>query len=506
MFPSEHGDQLAPAVLVTRSIQTMQRKKYTTRYQVHRVHAGYKGIDTCNIHDVGRFDIQSDILYNNEQLTLRGRKDIQEHFDSLVKRGIINTATAKLWREDETMFETSESMKEWMTPSIFGATTLTFMDAIELQRVMSHPHVAKNMVVQRYGTTSGELRNEPFSPTWPKTHFHVHPYNCYGAPPKIIAPLTCPLDASNVWLLTSMVAWFPSLWVMIDKRVQSKDEWFGWFLTFVSKHGIVPGLTNSIVYHTKEDPYPYHYNANDSDEADRLETLIGLMNSAFRHVRNAGEIDQFAHLCAGISETDIVTVQLRPNRNYHLGHYIRAWTSAAIAGSTLSPSIPQNCQFIIFHRTDEVEDYVDRFDILNGGKYKLCYLAMVDKSLGYEFDDWNVLGCCRHREDAFNQWWCFQRHCQPYQAHKYPLEGEIGDTTYEMNPVHELPFELLERWQIAIYVNYDKDMDEIHSKYFEAIGGQKEVNCNGICHNEALFISKTQFILTMFSSTIAQRR
>ena len=99
----------------------MQRKKYTTRYQVHRVHAGYKGIDTCNIHDVGRFDIQSDILYNNEQLTLRGRKDIQEHFDSLVKRGIINTATAKLWREDDAydIFFELGLVKEEKVSSIF---------------------------------------------------------------------------------------------------------------------------------------------------------------------------------------------------------------------------------------------------------------------------------------------------------------------------------------------------------------------------------------------------
>eukprot|EP00957_Ditylum_brightwellii_P108561 8280389-Ditylum_brightwellii.AAC.1 len=53
IFPSLHGDQLAPAVICQRKVQRFSHQKFTDQYEVYRANGRYTGIDTCYIGDVG---------------------------------------------------------------------------------------------------------------------------------------------------------------------------------------------------------------------------------------------------------------------------------------------------------------------------------------------------------------------------------------------------------------------------------------------------------------------
>ena len=472
IFPSKHGDQLAPAVLATRSIRTMMKRSFNTSYQVHLVHATYKGIDTCNVRDVGRFDIQSHILQQNEQLSLRGRKDIREHVYSLIKRSIISNHLGSSWINNA-LKESEESVEEWLIPSAFGSSTITFMDAIRLKHVMSYPHIVSNMVTSPNGQHG--LTNEPFTPKWPSTHFYVHPYNQYGAPFKMITTFTPRIkydfDTSGIWLLVSLVSCFPSLWTLINDRVKSNNEWYGWFLTFVSHYHLVPGIRNDTnVRFSKYSKNPYKYEDHHSTETIELEKLKTMIEHAVEEENFRTDIGKFASICKNINPNKIGTAYVSPRCS--LLRVIRNWTTQ---------SQQEECNFLLVHRNNMGREFHDSFQTESGARYKLCYLAILDNTIGDDFDDWNVLGCCRHREDYFTKWWLFERRgYQPYEAEKYIYESEIGNSNYKIDSRAKVPQRILEEWQLAIYIKYDDNFEDLQNDYYEAIGGQKEVRINCI--------------------------
>lgn len=53
-YPSCQGDQMAPAVFMPRLIRNFKKRGFSNTYQVHQIHSGYNGIDTCNIQEIGK--------------------------------------------------------------------------------------------------------------------------------------------------------------------------------------------------------------------------------------------------------------------------------------------------------------------------------------------------------------------------------------------------------------------------------------------------------------------
>eukprot|EP00957_Ditylum_brightwellii_P073418 5579061-Ditylum_brightwellii.AAC.1 len=53
IFPSLHGDQLAPTMICQRKVQSSSHWKFTDQYEVYHANGGYTDIDTCYIGDVG---------------------------------------------------------------------------------------------------------------------------------------------------------------------------------------------------------------------------------------------------------------------------------------------------------------------------------------------------------------------------------------------------------------------------------------------------------------------
>ena len=87
VLPSKYSDQLSHCAIRTRSIKPMQRKYFSTIYQMHEQRGSFNGINTFNISTYQKFDSNSKLLYYFESISIINRPDI----DSLLK---ISTRTS----------------------------------------------------------------------------------------------------------------------------------------------------------------------------------------------------------------------------------------------------------------------------------------------------------------------------------------------------------------------------------------------------------------------------
>lgn len=512
VFPSEHGDQMAPVVLTSRLVRPMRHRTFSTSYQVMRVCGNYSGIDTCNLNAVGRFDVTSSILNDNENLALKYRQDLREHLESLVKRRILSRPVA-----DQMLESAKNEIDMDLNSSLYGSTSFTFQDAIELHRSLSQPHIATDMVLEEIQhslirTTRGignnansrELRNHPFTPSWPSYLFRVHPCNSFGAVPRMLDFLEYgeDIDGGIVWMIASLCSLFPTLWKLIDERVRSRHEWYGWFLTFVSDYHVIPHINQM----KKHKPYPYLY--TDHSQVGKEKYFKELIRSMVESLSNGTNDTFFAkigELCERINPDKIISVRLNqryrsPQRCVDRWNQIDDDESVPSTGRRRVGQIPRfkkNAQFLMFHRdfgtvqgsddripeTIEIKTNQEYFQV-----YKLCYLSMLDFDPTAANVPWNVRACCRNEEERFTEWWYCNRWQHPYEARLYHLEGpEVASgprnlrtntrtTCYAMDEEQRLPMTILNEWEFAVYVNTFEAFKSIREQYMHSFDGQEKVS------------------------------
>ena len=68
---SRMGDQLCHAVVKTRTVQSMKALKYFNRYKMVEQRVSFQGIDTCDVVDIGRFDVISVFLSESESMSIK---------------------------------------------------------------------------------------------------------------------------------------------------------------------------------------------------------------------------------------------------------------------------------------------------------------------------------------------------------------------------------------------------------------------------------------------------
>ena len=65
VYPSSTGDQLSHAILAPRVVKPIKCNKYSDTYQMQDCYGGYKGVDSCDLLDVGNYSTTNNILENN---------------------------------------------------------------------------------------------------------------------------------------------------------------------------------------------------------------------------------------------------------------------------------------------------------------------------------------------------------------------------------------------------------------------------------------------------------
>ena len=82
---SKYSDQLTHCAIRTRSLKPMQRKYYSTCYQMNEQRDSFNGIDICNITTYRKRDINSKLLSDFESISIINRADINSLLNQLVK-------------------------------------------------------------------------------------------------------------------------------------------------------------------------------------------------------------------------------------------------------------------------------------------------------------------------------------------------------------------------------------------------------------------------------------
>ena len=73
---SKYSDQLCHCCVRSRTIKPLQKRGYSTAYQMHEQRGTFNGIDTCNITSYRNFNIRSELLADAESRSIINRPDI----------------------------------------------------------------------------------------------------------------------------------------------------------------------------------------------------------------------------------------------------------------------------------------------------------------------------------------------------------------------------------------------------------------------------------------------
>ena len=175
-LPAPFGDQLAPEVVVPRTIKPMKASAYSNSYQMHDMRGYYGGVDTLSVADQGRFDYESVVARKYESLSLEGRKDI---------KGMLSR-----WKEEgnvlpKTLRENILKQAKIDVPNIFtyqdewsGGNFITVHDAMKLHSALKSTSTS---VTKMFIESDDERKEIQFVGKCPKHLIFLHQPNEYGA-------------------------------------------------------------------------------------------------------------------------------------------------------------------------------------------------------------------------------------------------------------------------------------------------------------------------------------
>jgi len=273
-LPSDAGDQLAPAVIVPRTIKPLRPGKYSHTSRMHNVRGFFGGVDSISITDAGRFENMSSIARWNESVTIQARGDIKAMLSSMKEE----RRQIPAWL-GEAMLETAQEdvpsadslLTRWQ-----GATFVTLGDAIKLQVAAR----TDGFDTARFVTEQGLTKTVQFRGQWPRKLVWLHNFDLHGAAFASVPSIRLKdADCRLLWLLLTMHVTVPSLWESTVESLNFVEDWHGWILTFVSTmcfEGQRMRGQNS----------PFRLNAfrTQADKERKLAEVIGLLFASGRRV------------------------------------------------------------------------------------------------------------------------------------------------------------------------------------------------------------------------------
>ena len=236
--PCTVADQLAHAVVVPRMIKSMKKNKYSDTYQMQRCYGGFKGVDSCNIMDTGRFDKNSCLSDRNTTLFLYGRPDMRSKLSQMVEQKIVPAFYESTFLEMMDLMD-YPSQSLLLDESRQGATFVPLADSMKM---MLHAEKCSKL---------------PFAPSWPLTLLGCQPSNSnYGRKPSRVPPFRLKHDLRLPWLLLSMACNIPALWECIANSVSYNGaaSWHGWLLSFATKN-VLEGMATQLTKMASKNPY-----------------------------------------------------------------------------------------------------------------------------------------------------------------------------------------------------------------------------------------------------------
>ena len=94
-LPSKYSDQLCHCCVRSRTIKPLQKRGYSTAYQMHEQRGTFNGINTCNITSYRNFNFRSVLLRNAEARSIINRPDINALLSQMVEEGTMSKFVAE---------------------------------------------------------------------------------------------------------------------------------------------------------------------------------------------------------------------------------------------------------------------------------------------------------------------------------------------------------------------------------------------------------------------------
>jgi len=158
-LPSPFSAQLAPCVVIPRTVKPMRAHVYTTTYEVRECHGNYNGIDSAFVGEYGNLNLRSPLHDANLLLSLHHRQDVQGVLQKMVNKEVIDkTCSDDRLNGAAIMFDNSgadmSEADKLLTPdlqyiqdqykmpiedALHGATSISFVDSIVLESILARP-------------------------------------------------------------------------------------------------------------------------------------------------------------------------------------------------------------------------------------------------------------------------------------------------------------------------------------------------------------------------------
>lgn len=404
VYPSSTGDQLSHAVLAPRVVKPIKCNKYSDTYQMQDCYGGYKGVDSCDLLDIGNYSNTNTISENNISLSLYGRQDIRSKLSQLVYEKILpcQYEQQKLDMMEESLSE--ESLFK-IRDCLSGSNFISFEDALSM-------HFNEEL-----------MSKFVFQPTWPMSLVQTYISNSdEGFKPYTLPCFRSVTDLRYPWITLSIICSIPSFWECMNKTVCEKKmsiSWHGFLLDYAANNVFKYHKNHGVKSAKCEFKNPYHHkNMNPLQLLQKMELYndtIDIINDEHSNNDNSHfSYNKFATMLNSMEGVSIV-------RSIHEVEGMMKQTNN---------SNHQTLKFIILLQEKRTDNYLNTFEMEDNNHQKifanLIYVCNISSGDGLQkFNNWNCTGFSMPQSKEHIFGWKFGRGCDAVYSKRELFEANI---------------------------------------------------------------------------------
>eukprot|EP00978_Attheya_sp_CCMP212_P041816 scaffold244588_cov43-Attheya_sp.AAC.5 len=430
IWPSRKSDQLAQAVLVPKTVRTMQHHAHNLSYEIRRCDGGFDGLDTCYVARTGRFEPSnmSMLLDGNEQLSLQYRPDIVCLLDRLVERGVLPVELAESKKTRSRELFSKDFFQQRVKKYTGGGTFISLAQSVELLKGLQNGFTGKN---RYHNNVTDCYEIGSFVLNWPSLLIYCHPIaNGYGAPFHRVVmsgrQIAKEVDVRALWVVLSFLMGMPDVWSCVSNSVIMANRWHGWILVYASYY-----VLNVIIRQQGTERNPYRR---------PIFNLKKLMEKLFLDGVPDFKLSDVNTLMEDVQGVEVTTFDLIDGLMCF---------DAEIDGASCQVVLVLSDETLDVNINPPLEVKVGEYD------YELRYAMCLSGGRM----NWDAKWYCRHGGLRFPNWW--------YQTRRTGLVQ-----------VADLPSDVFDEYSILGYVRKETScMKAIRDDYFRHLGGQTDVLC-----------------------------
>ena len=214
-LPAKISDQLSHGVIKPRILKHMRASNYSNTYQMIEQNGSFQGIDTCDVTDVGKFNLTSRLLNESESRTIHSRPDINALLQKMADKRIITQESVSERRDEaKRLYPTQECLEDYY----YGSTYVSLNDAILTQKDIGD-HKLLNVLIDVNRNDNQQYRIS-CKRNWPSHVYIVQKFDKKGFGVPFVPIVKCTLrgrDTRVLWILIGLLSRVRESWKATEK-------------------------------------------------------------------------------------------------------------------------------------------------------------------------------------------------------------------------------------------------------------------------------------------------